>query len=127
MKKIVRKEPWQVAVLVAQMMQKSGLTRMRISDKGMRALSGRSRLESSVREQIRQDALEYGYLIHRLDGRGGTSGNVVIALSALASAKPIKRADVFSDVEWQSIQDGTFDFDALSDDLLSENDGDEDE
>ncbi len=122
-----RKEAWQVAALVARMMQKSGQTRARISDKGMRVLAGRSRLEASVREQIRLDALDYGYLIHRLDGTGGVSGNVVIALSALASAKPIKRSDAFTDDEWQSIKNGTFDFDSLNDTLLGEDEDGEDE
>ena len=122
----VRKDPWQVAAIIARMMQKSGQTRARISDKGMRMLAGRSRLEASVREQIRLDALEYGYLIHRLDGRGGTSGNVVLALSALASAKPIKRTDAFTDSEWQDIKNGTFDYDSLHDELFG-NDEDEDD
>lgn len=125
MAKRTRKDPWQVAALIAHMMQKSGQTRARISDKGMRVLSGRSRLEASVREQIRLDALEYGYLIHRLDGRGSTSGNVVLALSALASAKPIKRTDVFSDDDWLSIKDGTYDFDSLHDELSDDDDDDE--
>jgi hypothetical protein len=120
----VRKEAWQVAALIAQMMRKSGQTRARISDKGMRVLAGRSRLETSVREQIRLDALDYGYLIHRLDGRNSVSGNVVIALSALASAKPIRRTDAFTDDEWQDIQNGTFDFESLNDELL---DGDDDD
>ncbi len=121
-----RRDVWQVAALIARMMQKSGKTRARISDKGMRALAGRSRLEASVREQIRLDVLEYGYLIHHLGGVGGISGNVVLALSALASAKPIKRTDAFSDDEWKSIKDGTFDFDSLRDELEGE-DEDEDE
>jgi len=123
--KVTRKDPWQVAALIARMMQKSGQTRARISDKGLRVLSGRSRLEASVREQIRLDALEHGYLIHRLDGRGGTSGNVVLALSALASAKPIKRSDAFTDSEWQAIRTGTFDFDSLDDELSSEDEDDD--
>jgi hypothetical protein len=70
---------------------------------------------------------EYGYLIHRLDGRGGVSGNVVLALSALASAKPIKRPDAFSDDEWASIKDGTFDFDSLHDELSDEYDEDDED
>lgn len=122
--KRVRKEPWQVAALIAKMMQVSNQTRARISDKNMRILAGRSRLESSVREQIRSDALEYGYLIHRLDGGFKTSGNVVIALSALASAKPLKRADTFTDDEWLAIKNGTFDFDSLQDNLLEDEDED---
>ncbi|MBC3876642.1 hypothetical protein H8K38_02350 [Undibacterium sp. FT79W] len=77
---------------------------------------------SQIQEQIRLYALEYGYLIHCLDGRGGTSGNVALALSALASAKPIKRTYAFSDDEWLSIKDGTYDFDSLHDELSDEDD-----
>lgn len=48
----------------------------------------------------------------------------MIALSALASAKPIRRTDAFTDDEWQAIQHGTFDFESLNDELL---DGDDDD
>ncbi|MCR2830444.1 hypothetical protein NR402_09145 [Acidithiobacillus ferrooxidans] len=118
-KRTIYKETWQVAALIAIMMQRSGQTRMRLSDKGLRALSGRTRLEWSVRERIKLDTLEYGYLIHHLDGSAGVSGNVVISLSALASAKPIKRTEVFTDDEWKSISNGTFDFNIQDDDLSS--------
>ena len=127
MAKNVRKEAWQVAALIARMMQKTGQTRARISDKGMRALSGRARLETSVREQIRLDALDYGYLIHRLDGRGRVSGNVVLALSTLLSAKALNRTAVFSDDEWQSIKDGTFDFDSLHNEVWDDDEDDDGE
>ncbi|BBU70079.1 hypothetical protein [Fluviibacter phosphoraccumulans] len=118
--KRVRKETWQVAALIAKMMQTSGQTRARISDKQMRLLAGRSRLESSVRERIREDALDYGYLIHRLDAGSSTSGNVIVALSALAAAKTLKRTDTFTDEQWATIRNGTFDFDSLQDELLND-------
>ena len=119
------KLPWQVAALIAHMMKTTGQTRARISDKGLKALAGRLKLETSIREAIRLDLVDYGYLLHRLDGRAGVSGNVVISLSALAAAKPFKRSDVFDDEEWKAIRDGSFDFDSLHDDLSEEDDDDE--
>lgn len=118
------KASWQVAAIIAYMMKKNGLSRARISDKTLRGISGRARLEATFREQIRLDALEYGYLIHRLDGVAGVSGNVVLAISALESAKLIKKSGTFSDEEWRAIEDGTTDIDRLNDDFRGETDDD---
>lgn len=125
MAKDAYKQPWQVAALLAYMMGKTDRTRARISDKGLKALAGRQKLETSIREAIRTDLLDYGYLLHRLDGSNGASGNVVLSLQALASAKPFNRQDVFSDEEWKSIRDGSFDFDSLHNDLSEDDDEEE--
>jgi hypothetical protein len=121
------KEPWQVAALIAEMMRRSERTRARLSEVALKKLAGRVKLETSIRKEIYLDALDYGYLLYRLEGKGPTSGTVVLALSSLYAAKPFKRNDVFDDDEWASIRNGTFDFAGLHDSLLGDDDENEDE
>jgi hypothetical protein len=121
------KESWQVAALIAEMMKRSERTRARLSEIALKNLAGRVKLETSIRKQIYLDALDYGYLLYRLEGKGPTSGTVVLALSALHAAKPFKRNEVFDDDEWDAIRDGTFDFAGLHDSLLGGVDEDEDD
>jgi hypothetical protein len=121
------KQAWQTAALIAEMMRRSGQTRARISEKTMMRLSGRKRLEASVREQIRLDAIDYGYLVHRLNPRDKASGHVVVSIDALASGKPIKAVDLFEPDEVKKIVAGTFNFDALHADLLGEGDSESDD
>lgn len=121
------KEPWQVAALIAEMMKRSNRTRARLSEIALKQLAGRLKLETSIRKQIYLDALDYGYLLHRLEGKGPTSGTVVLALSSLYAAKTFKRDEIFDDDEWSAIKDGSFDFADLHDSLLEDNDEDADE
>jgi hypothetical protein len=121
------KEPWIVAALIAELMKRSGQSRARLSDVTLKKLAGRVKLETSIREQIRLDCLDYGYLLHKLDGKGSTSGTAVIAISALHAAKPIKATSFFDDTEKKAISDGTFDFVRLHEELLGESDDDENE
>ncbi len=113
------KEPWQVAALIAEMMKRSNRTRGRLSDVALKQISGRRKLETSIRTQIFLDSLDYGYLLHRLDKGNGT---VVVSLSALVAAKPFARGEIFDDAEWAAIKDGSFDFAGLHDSLLESDD-----
>lgn len=126
MAKRVLKEPWQVAALIAELMKRSGQSRARLSDVTIKKLAGRVKLENSIREQIRMDSLDYGYLLHKLEGKGPTSGTVVIALSALYAAKPLKVTSLFDDNERKAIVDGTFDFIKLHEELLGDDNDDDD-
>jgi hypothetical protein len=117
-----KKETWQVAAVIAEMMQRAEQTRGRLSEKLLRKLCGRSRIETSIRNGITGDLLDYGYLLHRLEGRGPTRGHVVIALSALHAAKPLKGLDLYSAEERKAIENGTFDFGSLHDKLMGDPD-----
>jgi|GEM_PF-4142459 len=122
----VLKEPWQVAALIAKMMKDAKQTRARLSDRTLRLLAGRVKLENSVREQIRSDALSYGYLLHKLEAGGPTSGTVVLDLNSLHAAKPLKYKDSFSDDERSKIRVGDADFFVnLHESLLGGDDDDE--
>lgn len=123
----VYKEPWQVAALIAEMMKRSERTRARLSEVALKKLAGRLKLETSIRKQIYLDALDYGYLLYRLEGKGPTSGTVVLALSSLYAAKTFKRNEVFDDGEWAAIRNGTFAFANLRESLLSGEDDDDDD
>lgn len=103
------KQPWQVAALIAEMMRRSKQTRARLSEKTLRLLAGRKRIETSIREQIHDDSLEYGYLLKKLEG-GPTSGTVAISLSSLHATKPLKYKESFDDDERGKIRDGDPDF-----------------
>jgi hypothetical protein len=122
MKRDAYKEPWQVAALIAEMMRRSERTRARLSEITLKGLAGRKKLETSIRSQIHSDALDYGYLMYRLDPRGATSGTVVLALSSLHAAKPLKANALFDEDELRVIKDGSFDFAELHDQLLGEDD-----
>jgi hypothetical protein len=120
-----KNQPWQVAALIAEMMRRADLSRARISDVTLRKLSGRARLETSIRTAIADDLVDYGYVIHRLEGRGPTTGNAIISLSALHAAKAVKGIDLFDASERAQISRGEYDFDTLHDTLLGEHDVEE--
>jgi len=127
MKRDAYKEPWQVAALIAEMMKRGERTRGRLSEVTLKALAGRKKLETSIRTQIHSDALDYGYLMYKLDPKGPTSGTVVIALSALHAAKPMKAKEWFDEDELRAIKDGSFDFSDLHDRLLGDDDDKDDD
>ena len=122
----VLKESWQVAALIAEMMKRAKQTRARLSDRTLKLLAGRVKLENSVREQIRSDALSYGYLLHKLEAGGPTSGTVVLDLNSLHAAKPLKYKDSFKEDERGKIREGNSDFFvALHESLLGGDDDDD--
>jgi len=127
MAKRVLNEPWQVAALIAELMKRAGQSRARLSEVTLKKLAGRLKLETSIREQIRLDCLDYGYLLYKLEGKGPTSGTVVIAISAMHAAKPLKVSSFFDDDERTAITNGTFDFTKLHEELLGEDGDDGDE
>ncbi|HEX7747588.1 MAG TPA: hypothetical protein VF445_02455 [Bordetella sp.] len=119
-KRRVKKEPWQVALLIAEMMRRTDRTRGRISDRGLKDLAGRLKLETSIREQIYRDAYDYGYLLHHLSGSGPTSGTAIIAVSALHATKLFQPSDAWQPEEMAAIRDGSFDFDGLYGELFGD-------
>ncbi len=123
----VLKHPWQVALLLVEQLRRSKRSSMRVSDKSLRAVSGRLQLENSFREQVRIHAMEYGVLLHKLDGTG-KSGTLIIDLNQASTAKIALFKDYFSEVERNQISDGSFDFDGLYNSLFMKPDvGDEED
>ena len=120
------KKPWQVAVLLVELMRRSKKDKARISDKTLRVISGRVQLENSFREAVRVHALEYGFLLHKFELKGA-SGTVIIDLSSASTAKILLFANFFTEDERQQIKDGRFDFDGLYESLFMEPDDNEDD
>lgn len=117
------KQPWQIAALIAELMRRAGATRARLSDKQLLRLSGRKkRLETSIREAVKNDLFDYGYILHKLDASGKfkTSGYAIVAVSALHAAKPLKVLTLLDEDELEEIDEGTFDFDTLHFNLIDE-------
>lgn len=106
MKKLRTSE--ETAVILAALLKKAEVTRARISDKTIKLVSGRSRLEESFRVNLNNDISEYDYIIIRL----GSGGQAAIKISSLEAAKTVTAKRVLSNAEIQSLTKGNPDIDA---------------
>ena len=93
----------ETAIILAVMMQRAEITRARISDKTIRLVSGRKRLEGSFRVNLNTDIAEFGFVIVPLD----SGGQAIIKVSALEAAKSLTSVKVLKADEIQTIKKGT--------------------
>lgn len=122
----VLNDPWKTAITCVELLRRVNKSTLRISDKSLRAVSGRKRLEGTFREQVRIFAADYGVLFIKLEGTG-KSGTLLIDLEQVSKARVALFKDYFSEAERTQITDGTFDFDALYASLKMPPDDDENE
>ncbi len=102
---------WQVAFWIADMMEVNQVTRARISDKTLKLLAGRRRLDGFIRSAIATDLAEYDYAMISLNnGRG----NAIIKMSTLEGTKQLTLIGTYPDEKMrEEIITGSFDYDSL--------------
>ncbi|MGD0958886.1 MAG: hypothetical protein ABSB19_03685 [Methylomonas sp.] len=109
----------ETAVILAALLKKADATRARISDKTIKLVSGRKRLEGSFRISLDADIAEYGYIIVKLE----SGSQAIVKISALESAKTITVKKMFSSDEIRALRNKTPDMDVYRN--FVENEGSE--
>lgn len=108
----------ETAVILATMMYRAEMTRARVSDKTIRLVSGRKRVEGSFRVRLNEDMAELGFVIVPLE----SGGQAVVKISALEAAKTLTASKVLSELELKDLKRGTLDVDRLRSQLDEGND-----
>lgn len=108
----------ETAVILATMMHRAEMTRARVSDKTIRLVSGRTRVEGSFRVRLNEDMAELGFVIVPLE----SGGQAVVKISALEAAKTLTASKVLSELELKDLKRGTLDVGRLRSQLDEGND-----
>src|SRR5262249_47377114 len=111
----------ETAIILAVMMSRKQATRARISDRTIRLISGRKRLEASFRLSLNDDLAQFGFIMVGLD----SGGQAVVKIAALEAAKPITAAKVLDTKELQALKRGSLQIEPFRRELGDN--GDEDE
>src|SRR3982074_2230139 len=80
-----RRSVEETAIILALIFKRSGLAQARVSDKTIRLVSGRKRLEGSFRQNLKDERGEYEMEIVRR----ATGAHARIKVSALEAAEPV--------------------------------------
>lgn len=123
----ILKQPWQAAVLIAELMRRSEKPRIRLSHKNLSRFAGRIKLSNSIIDLIEADLREYGYVLIRLNPSNNTAGYVVMKNQSLFSSRPLNINNIFSKEERKEIVKGTFNFDVLHFSLINEEEEEDDD
>ena len=109
-----RRSVEETAVLLALVFKRCGLAQARVSDKTIRLVSGRKRLEGSFRQNLKDELGEYGMEIVRLD----TGDHALIKVSALEAAEAVTAAKTLTPEQLERLRAGEpFELKQLSDEL----------
>jgi hypothetical protein len=109
-----RRSVEETAIILALIFKRSGLAQARVSDKTIRLISGRKRLEGSFRQNLKDELGEYEMEIVRLD----TGDHALIKVSALEAAEPVTAAKTLTPEQMERLRTGEpFDLKQLSDEL----------
>lgn len=106
----VLKQPYETAILIANLMRLSGKSRIRLTNRTLKKFSGRTQVSYDFFNEVDIYLRQYGYLIVKLNIHNSASGYIVMTTKGLLTTRPVDVNSFFPRSQRINIINGDFDF-----------------